>query len=107
MGTTLISEDGSINGLGSHHLYRFRLGAGMTNECVSLRIQPLALGNIEFMGGKVVMTKEGDMEITGDLRVVGEVTAEKVKAEEVETKRLCIEDVCVTRDELERLLKGN
>ena len=47
------------------------------------------------------------MEITGDLRVVGEVTAEKVKAEEVETKRLCIEDVCVTRDELERLLKGN
>ena len=47
----------------------------MTNECVSLRIQPLALGNIEFMGGKVVMTKEGDMEITGDLRVVGEVTA--------------------------------
>ena len=50
----------------------------MTNGCVSLRIQPLALGNIEFMGGKVVMTKEGDMEITGDLKVAGEVTAEKI-----------------------------
>lgn len=47
------------------------------------------------------------MEIQGDLNVAGEVTAEKVKAEEVETKRLCIEDVCVTKEELKRLLEGN
>jgi len=82
VGTTLIGEDGSINGLGCSVIpadagiysdIDSGSGAGMTKGCASLRFQPLALGNIEFMAGKIVMTKNGDMKVTGSLTVNGDL----------------------------------
>lgn len=81
---TIDDLDASINSLGE-----------------TLKLQSLGLSNIEFMGGKVVI------DTAGNLKVEGEITAEKVTAEEVETKRLCIEDVCVTKEELKKLLERN
>jgi len=39
----------------------------------TLRIQNQALADIEFLGGKIVMTKAGDVKIAGDLTVGGDL----------------------------------
>ncbi len=39
----------------------------------NLKIQNQALANIDFLNGKIVMTKNGDMEIKGNLTVNGDL----------------------------------
>lgn len=59
-----------------------------------LRLQPLAVAGVEIMAGKVMIDK------TGNLTIEAEVTAQKVTAEE-----LCLKDVCVSPEQLNKLLK--
>ena len=70
------------------------LDASINSMGESLRLQSLSLANVEIMGGKVIIDTKGN------LKVKGEITAEKVT-----TKELCVEDVCVTRDQLKKLLE--
>jgi hypothetical protein len=72
------------------------LEASINSMGEPLRLQNLSLANVEIMGGKVIIDTKGN------LKVKGEITAEKVT-----TKELCVEDVCVTRDQLKKLLEKN
>lgn len=65
VGATLIEEDGAISSLGCDRRFRtFRTeGSEPASSCVGLKFQPNAFSNIEFLGGKVLLTKSGDLQI--------------------------------------------
>lgn len=44
------------------------LAASINSLGQSLKLQPLALADIEFLGGKIVMTKAGDLEVKGSVK---------------------------------------
>ena len=53
------------------------MNASINSMGDTLKIQNQSLADIEFLGGKIVMTKTGDVIINGDLTVFGEVASEK------------------------------
>lgn len=70
------------------------LNASINSLGEPLKLQSFALSNVEIMAGKVVIDK------TGNLVIEGEVAAKKVTAQE-----LCLGDVCLTPDKLQKLLE--
>lgn len=70
------------------------LNASINSLGEPLKLQSFALSNVEIMAGKVIIDK------TGNLVIEGEVAAKKVTAQE-----LCLGDVCLTPDKLQKLLE--
>jgi len=58
------------------------MNASINSMGDTLKIQNQSLADIEFLGGKIIMTKTGDVEIYGSLAVEGTVTATAVEAGE-------------------------
>jgi hypothetical protein len=47
------------------------------------------------------------LSVSGDLSVAGVIITAKLIAEEVKTQKLCLDDLCITKDQLRSLLERN
>lgn len=64
VGATLIEEEGAISGMGCSEGSDPSISVGGSDpSCTALKIQPLTLGNVEFLSGKLLLTKSGDLQI--------------------------------------------
>ncbi|MDD4410220.1 MAG: tail fiber domain-containing protein [Candidatus Shapirobacteria bacterium] len=59
----------------------------------ALFIQPSSTGSVHIMGDTLVIAENGEVEITGNLKVSGSLMANLITADEIQTKKLTSEEL--------------